>query len=135
MDSPRRIIGVFLVDFVIGISLILMACLVGGAAHHHFTPDIGFLYLPWFCIALVPFLLYLNWRDRMGLDWWDFLVYGSMLTLAGYIFDTLPALPLGLDTILEAFLLGLIFAFVMHNWESFRSTRLPRANQKEEVKS
>ena len=131
-DSASRIFGVFLVDFVIGISLILMACIVGELLHDNLAPDVSLLYLPCFLVALMPFMLYLRWRERMNVDWWDFLAYGSAVSFFAFTFDTLPALPHNLDTILEAFLFALVFTFVMHHWERYRSTTFPRQREPEE---
>ena len=103
-------------------ALILLACVLGATVHHALTPNLDFFYLPWFMVAMLPFLLYLRWRQKLNCDWWDFWVYGAAVFAKQVFSKTLPTLP---DTIL-VLMQAAILTIIAFNWEKFRRKSFPR---------
>ncbi len=118
MSSPWRIIGEFFIDFFVGMGLILLACILSSTIHHTFIPNLDFLYLVWFTVAMLPFVIYARWREKLNFDLWDVLIYGVVVFTKSLSSHFLPA-------VFDMALVPIVFA-ALFQWEAFRSKSFPR---------
>ena len=81
--TMRRELTQLAVDVGVSLLLFIFACGVAGAATKHLTPNIGWLYMLWFAVGMLPFCFYARHRGVFAFDCWDIVAFAPFPIVVG----------------------------------------------------